>query len=314
MGRPESRLDLNQPLGKFAQDLRVLRSNAQITYRELARRTTYSATALSSATRGERLPSLSLTIAFVEGCGGNPDAWAQRWERVSQEVKKKTSTEPSAGARTYAPPPWVSSAANSDQGNHVVMRFDLGQLSQVVTVSEFVRQMHLLRVVAKNPSLRELSRRVSDLRRPDLRLPVSSISDALRGDQLPPWKTVEAFVYACGATREIREWEAVWVRLAAIQGGFIAAPPPMEEASGTEYPAWGRPPPPGYVSPIPETSTRPNSDPDPGPELPWSEPRQLDDTTEIRPIPPALTSPWGDVQDQQPPPSRRRFLSRKRRS
>ncbi|MFI6499727.1 helix-turn-helix domain-containing protein [Nonomuraea typhae] len=81
MGRPEKPLDPQAgPIEAFAYALRRLREEAgRPTYRELARRTRYSATALQVASRGERLPSLAVTLAFVQACGGDRQEWEQRW-------------------------------------------------------------------------------------------------------------------------------------------------------------------------------------------------------------------------------------------
>ncbi|WP_157246759.1 AAA family ATPase [Nonomuraea typhae] len=49
------------------------------TYRELAHRAGYSATALQGAARGDRLPSLAVTLAFAGACGGDQQEWEQRW-------------------------------------------------------------------------------------------------------------------------------------------------------------------------------------------------------------------------------------------
>ncbi|MEU4443348.1 hypothetical protein AB0K14_13905 [Actinosynnema sp. NPDC050801] len=71
---------------RFASDLRRLRERAgRPTYRELGRRTNYSAAALSAATAGRKLPSLAVTLAFVRACGGDVAEWRARWSGIAAE-------------------------------------------------------------------------------------------------------------------------------------------------------------------------------------------------------------------------------------
>ncbi|WP_208024277.1 helix-turn-helix domain-containing protein [Amycolatopsis pithecellobii] len=85
------------PVQAFAHDLRNLREKAgSPTYRALAHRAGYSAATLSEAARGQRRPSLDVTLAFVGACGGDVDEWRLRWHDLAAE----TSTEP-----TRAPDP-----------------------------------------------------------------------------------------------------------------------------------------------------------------------------------------------------------------
>ncbi|MEV0254617.1 DNA-binding protein [Streptomyces sp. NPDC050732] len=88
MGRPEKSVDPNQgPVQRFAYELRKLRLDAGgPTYREMARRTPYSMTALSQAAAGEQLPSLAVTLAYVAACGGDACEWEKRWNDVAAEV------------------------------------------------------------------------------------------------------------------------------------------------------------------------------------------------------------------------------------
>ncbi|MFI9551253.1 helix-turn-helix domain-containing protein [Nonomuraea endophytica] len=68
------------PLRDFAEGLRALRAAAgRPSYRALETRAGYSASALSAAAAGERLPSLPVTLAYVGACGGDMVAWEHRW-------------------------------------------------------------------------------------------------------------------------------------------------------------------------------------------------------------------------------------------
>jgi hypothetical protein len=74
------------PLNRFAAGLRRLRESAGSPgYRQLSGRAQYSATTLSQAASGARLPSLAVTLAFVRACGGDETVWAARWQQVARE-------------------------------------------------------------------------------------------------------------------------------------------------------------------------------------------------------------------------------------
>ena len=82
MGRQERDLAPG-PLRDFASDLRMLRSASGMTYREVARRAGYSASALSTAASGQALPTLDVLLAYAGACGGNTEAWQCRWEELA---------------------------------------------------------------------------------------------------------------------------------------------------------------------------------------------------------------------------------------
>lgn len=76
---------------QFARDLRLLREKAgSPTYRELSARVHYSAASLSDAAGGRKLPSLSVTLAYVTGCGGDIADWETRWRRTAAELTAAT--------------------------------------------------------------------------------------------------------------------------------------------------------------------------------------------------------------------------------
>ncbi|MEV5441498.1 DNA-binding protein [Streptomyces sp. NPDC052644] len=88
MGRPETDLDPAQgPVPRFAYELRRLRQEAGgIPYREMARQVQVSVSTLSRAAKGEQLPSLSVTLAYVAACKGDTAEWEKRWKAVAAEV------------------------------------------------------------------------------------------------------------------------------------------------------------------------------------------------------------------------------------
>lgn len=94
MGRPERPLSLDGPAERFAVELRALRVAAgNPSYRALARRTNYSTTTLSDAAGGRRLPSLAVTLAFAQACGGDRADWTARWHLASKESGTPEGTE-----------------------------------------------------------------------------------------------------------------------------------------------------------------------------------------------------------------------------
>ncbi|GLP67176.1 hypothetical protein TUSST3_37980 [Streptomyces sp. TUS-ST3] len=88
MGRPERPLDPTAgPVSRLAHELREPRKAAgSPSYRKMAGAAGFSATTLSQAAAGERLPSLPVVRGYVQACGGDPDAWEPRWKDAEAEV------------------------------------------------------------------------------------------------------------------------------------------------------------------------------------------------------------------------------------
>ncbi|WP_246256845.1 hypothetical protein [Amycolatopsis anabasis] len=110
MPRPERPLSGgDDELLRFAGDLRLLREKAgSPAYRELSRLAHYSAGTLSDAASGRRLPSLAVTLAYVRACGGDEEAWRERWHEVSAalappEPEHPATGSPYAGLRPFGP-------------------------------------------------------------------------------------------------------------------------------------------------------------------------------------------------------------------
>jgi hypothetical protein len=78
--RDEQPLDPELPYAEFASELRALRRREpRLTYREMARLTHYGTTVLCVAASGRRLPTWSVTHAYVSVCGGSVAEWHRRW-------------------------------------------------------------------------------------------------------------------------------------------------------------------------------------------------------------------------------------------
>ncbi|SMD22306.1 WD40 repeat [Lentzea albidocapillata] len=98
MPRGERPLDEgDSPLLRFAADLRQLRTNAgKPSYRELSRRAHFSASTLSDAAGGRKLPGLDATLAYVRACHGDEPAWERRWHDLAVVMaQSKVSDGPS---------------------------------------------------------------------------------------------------------------------------------------------------------------------------------------------------------------------------
>jgi WD40 repeat protein len=96
VGRTERRVDPEGgPVQRFAWDLRQLRESAgRPSYRVLASRAHYSASMLSEAAAGLAVPSLAVTLAYAESCGGDRDEWEKRWHRMRAELAAPPGEHP----------------------------------------------------------------------------------------------------------------------------------------------------------------------------------------------------------------------------
>ncbi|NGO42849.1 nSTAND1 domain-containing NTPase [Streptomyces ureilyticus] len=88
MGRPERTVDpAAGPVQRLAHELRELRKAAGCpSYRTMAQAAGFSATTLSQAAAGQRLPSLAVVLGYVRACGGEPGEWEPRWKAAEAEA------------------------------------------------------------------------------------------------------------------------------------------------------------------------------------------------------------------------------------
>ncbi|WP_051467285.1 NBR1-Ig-like domain-containing protein [Actinomadura oligospora] len=77
----------------FAAVLRELRNSVgNPSFREMSGRSrAISHATLHEATRGNRLPSWATTVEFVKACGGEPEAFRERWEKANLTVRSVTT-------------------------------------------------------------------------------------------------------------------------------------------------------------------------------------------------------------------------------
>ena len=85
MARPERPLDpATSAVAVFANRLRQLRQDAgSPSYRSMAAHTHFAASTLSEAAAGRRMPTLEVTLAYVQACGGDPHEWQQLWQTTA---------------------------------------------------------------------------------------------------------------------------------------------------------------------------------------------------------------------------------------
>ncbi|WP_405725458.1 hypothetical protein OG607_20970 [Streptomyces sp. NBC_01537] len=107
MGRPEKPLDPKAgPVQRLAHELRELRRAAgNPSYQSMAAKAGFSATTLSRAAFGERLPSLDVLRGYVHACGGEPGEWEPRWketEAASVEAVREEAQDTSPPYRGLA--------------------------------------------------------------------------------------------------------------------------------------------------------------------------------------------------------------------
>lgn len=107
MPRNEGFLDPGAgPLAGFAWDLRALRETAgNVPYRVLAKRAGFCASTLSVAASGAKLPSLDVTLAYVQACGGDPETWRERWHALAAQHPSATNS-PNAQPELHVAPPY----------------------------------------------------------------------------------------------------------------------------------------------------------------------------------------------------------------
>ncbi|BCB89341.1 hypothetical protein Psuf_066540 [Phytohabitans suffuscus] len=130
----------DDPLVRFAADLRRLREKAgHPPYRKLSRHAHYSAAALSDAASGRKLPSLSVTLAYVTACGGDPEAWERRWHALAADLAvAKAAGEPAEHDMESAPYVGLAAFRTADAGKFFGRDRLVAQLCARVAERRFV--------------------------------------------------------------------------------------------------------------------------------------------------------------------------------
>ncbi|MFI7416399.1 hypothetical protein [Nonomuraea sp. NPDC049684] len=140
MGRRERPVDpADGPVAAFAVELRKLRQEAGgPSYRAMAARVPCSAATLAQAAAGDRLPTLPVTLAYVQACGGDVEQWRTRWEQALATAREATG---SGGDPGRAPYRGLARFETADQA------YFYGRTALVERVAELVQAHRLVVVV-----------------------------------------------------------------------------------------------------------------------------------------------------------------------
>ncbi|MFF6805606.1 hypothetical protein [Streptomyces sp. NPDC012616] len=133
MGRPERPVDPEAgPVQRLAYELREVRRIAGgPSYRSMAETAGFSATTLSQAAAGERLPSLAVVQGYVRACGGDPAEWTGRWQDAEAQTESARATAPT---RAEEPAPYRGLTRFEPDDRHLFFGRDrvLEQLADLV--------------------------------------------------------------------------------------------------------------------------------------------------------------------------------------
>jgi hypothetical protein len=198
MARRKGRLSDDAPYLELARALGTLRRRARLTYQSMAALVAgpgCSATTLSRADRGERLPRREVAIAFGRACGataGELLVLTEIWERAAASrpngVRATGATAQVTGFRRRR------------------------KLELIYEPAHLLIAIHQVRLAAGQPSLRELERRA---RRMGVgSLPKSTMSDVLAGIRLPTEGHLLTFLRCCGESEfSLERWRDVHRRV-----------------------------------------------------------------------------------------------------
>ncbi|MEV4398829.1 AAA family ATPase [Nonomuraea sp. NPDC049607] len=109
-----------------------------MSYRAMAARVPCSAATLAQAAAGDRLPTLPVTLAYVQACGGDVEQWRTRWEEALAAVRVATG---SGGDAARAPYRGLARFETADQA------YFFGRTALVERVAELVEAHRLVVVV-----------------------------------------------------------------------------------------------------------------------------------------------------------------------
>lgn len=190
MGRPENKIPHpGMAVGRLAQSLRTARSNAGLTYTQLADRAGYSRATLQRAASGERVPPPEVVRAYATGCNVNPGLVMGLWHQAQKEKVRRTS------------------GAHSSDAPRLNMARDEADLGAVLAG---------LHDRAGAPSLRVMQRR-TELAPGIQRLSRSTLHRIIRRRLIPQTRErMEAYLVACDlAPHKRTAWMEAWKRVRA---------------------------------------------------------------------------------------------------
>jgi hypothetical protein len=111
MGRPEEPLERDgSPIREFAFWLRDLRRRSGLTYDQLGKKAHYATSTVQSATAGNRLPTLRVTLAIVRACEGDEAQWREYWNAIRRLLDRGVP----AGVSRAVDPPWARAGSHPE--------------------------------------------------------------------------------------------------------------------------------------------------------------------------------------------------------
>ena len=100
VARPMTQMRGLDPVAELVDDLRQLRcASGAPSYAQLGKATGIPRSTLYDAFQGGRMPSLEVTLAVVRACGGDEDAWRQRWTSVRHGLDSPSEPPPDVAGR-----------------------------------------------------------------------------------------------------------------------------------------------------------------------------------------------------------------------
>lgn len=158
MGNKEKPITWDGPVADFATRLRAVRAEVGLTFRQMARRSNYTYTVFSAASGGVKLPSWDVTREYLKACGvdeGEFHTWQAQWAAARSHIMPGQEIE----AKRLAVAMVQQTRPNPEL---------------VETYADLLRELRLLRIMAGDPSLSELSVKARSWSR-------SSLSDLFSG-------------------------------------------------------------------------------------------------------------------------------------
>ena len=194
MGRPRKPIDDTGPIGQFATQLRDRQDQVPgLTFRAMASRAHCSHSVLAEAAGGKKLPTWTVTRAFLVGCGADEQelaSWQQRWKDTNDSIyalmRKVGQSSVVVPTRSDAGPirdgrlrPVQPDLADPDQWRP--------QPDSVQTFDDLSYQLKVFKIAVGNPGLRDLNRTIAQLNKKGQRgfTSVSTLSEVFSGRRTP---------------------------------------------------------------------------------------------------------------------------------
>ena len=132
MGRRPKPVDGEvEAVAGLAAELRGLRARAgNPPYRAMAMKARYSASTLSEAASGRRLPTLPVVLAYVTACGADTEGWQERWRQAATAMhtyrEDHPPDPPAAGHIDTTPPPPFPPVAEEEKKKIAALGIAIG--------------------------------------------------------------------------------------------------------------------------------------------------------------------------------------------